>query len=413
MFAAVHGDIKALAIFSQKVKATLRREAIFKDCIEAGIPLHELLYRLLLLRLEPSSLVATHLKPVWEEESWRMTHFADTDAMMRFFIRHCLDKTALADAEQAFGQFRRRPSESGIALVIRLREAYDTASLAYDFTERFPEHILPEILVRSLDLTLINRVTDGLSKSCRPWRRNKLERENRTSPDQVRMILTKVQQEIDNQLSLWPRTTRPSGVTFQSTTPPRQRPRWGRPTPPPNRSETAYAALDTNEEYEYEAEWYDDGTDTLHAIGGPPNRPPPPSRPPMGIVGPPVPPASRFPRGPAGPRPPTPAGPRPSTPNERFDDSQRGRFTFGSPNYSGCHNCGDKQHMSKNCSMPLAQKLAALVESTTGWPTEVCESLLEQGFPSCLEECYEDPDAIKQYCLSVMEAATTPDVTNN
>ncbi len=89
---------------------------------------------------------------------------------MNFFIRHLLDKTALCDAELAFNGFKRQAGETGIQLVIRIREVYETASLDANFPERVPEHLLPKRLVKSLDSLLQTRVVDGLSKSCRPWR---------------------------------------------------------------------------------------------------------------------------------------------------------------------------------------------------------------------------------------------------
>jgi hypothetical protein len=409
MFAGKHGDIKALASFIVSVKNALRREELFADCISAGIPLAKLLHRLLVLRLEPSSVIMSHLKPVWDQETWRAKNFADLGSLMRFLIRNLLDKTALGDAEVEFTSFRRHPGpgETGIELVIRLRETYETASLAEDFPERIPEHMLPERLVRSLDNLLQNRVTDGLSKSCRPWRRDKLERENRTSPDQVRMILTKVQQEIDTPLSLWPRATRPASVSFKNTSTARtgaplgqafpnsspRRSRWGRSTLFPRKSETAFSMQDDIEEKEYELETVEMDGDQLQSIGNMPRRPLTPSKPPVGLLGPPVPPASHYPRAPLGPRPSLTSGPRPSPP---LDDSQRGRFTLGDPNYSGCHNCGDKQHMSRGCALPLSQKLAALLESHTGWPTDDVQSFLEQGFPAALEERWDDPEQIRQ-----------------
>jgi len=398
MFAGKHGDIKALASFNVSVRDALRREELFVDCVAAGIPLAELLHRLLVLRLEPSSVIMSHLKPVWDQESWKAKHFADLECLMRFLIKNLLDRTALGDAEVEFTSFRRHPGESGIELVIRLRETYGTASLAEDFPDRTPEHMLPERLVQSLDTVLQNRVTDGLNKSCRPWRRDKLERENRTSPDQVRMILTKVQQEIDTQLSLWPRATRPASVSFKSASmvrtgaPPGQafqssspgRSRWGQSAPFPRKLEAAFSMQDDTEETEYELETVEVDGDQLHSIGNMPRRPLTPSKPPVGLLGPPVPPASRYPRAPLGLRPSPNPGSKPRPP---LDDAQRGRFTLGDPNYSGCHNCGDKQHMSRDCALPLSQKLAALVESHTGWPTDDVQSFLEQGFPAALEEC--------------------------
>jgi hypothetical protein len=95
MFAGKHGDIKALASFNVSVRDALRREELFVDCVAAGIPLAELLHRLLVLRLEPSSVIMSHLKPVWDQESWRAKHFADLECLMRFLIKNLLDKTAL------------------------------------------------------------------------------------------------------------------------------------------------------------------------------------------------------------------------------------------------------------------------------------------------------------------------------
>jgi hypothetical protein len=59
--------------------------------------------------------------------------------------------------------------------------------------------------------------------------------------------------------------------------------------------------------------------------------------------------------------------------------------------------------MSRECALPLSQKLAALVESHTGWPTDDVQSFLEQGFPAALEECWDDPEQIRQYYLAVTE----------
>jgi nitrogen-specific signal transduction histidine kinase len=64
--------------------------------------------------------------------------------------------------------------------------------------------------------------------------------------------------------------------------------------------------------------------------------------------------------------------------------------------------------MAKDCTLPLSQKLAALVSTHTSWPLEDVELLLEQGFPPSLEECWDDPDEIRQYCLSLVEQATAP-----
>ena len=410
MFAGKYGDIKALAKFGTDVKDALRREGLFEDCIEAGIPLSELLHRLLVLRLEPASVIARHLKPVWDKEDWRAKHFGDLGCMMRFLIRNLLDKTALSDAEVAFTSFRRLAGESAIELLIRLRETYETACLEEDFPIRIPEHMLPERMVRSLDNQLQIRVIDGLGKSCRPWRREKLEKEKRTSPDQIRMILTKVQQEIDTQLAVWNRVVRPGGVSFKDTPANTSsgKPftnRWGR-TPYPKRSETAYPLQDETMDTDCEYEPSDEDTEKLRTVGGPPPRKPfvpfkpfTPGKPPVGLLGPPVPEFSRYPRGPPGPRPPTPNS-RPRTPP---DESKRGRYTLGDVNYSGCHNCGDKQHMARDCTKPLSQKLAALVQSHTGWPDEDVQSLLEQGLPTSLEEYWDNPEEIRQYCLEISE----------
>ena len=396
VYSGAYDDITAMASFSQKVKDALLREAILNDCVNAGIPLSELLLRLLILRIEPGSLALSHLQPVWHVAEWKRKHLADQNSMMQFLMKHCLHKTALADAERAYHAFRRKMSESGVELILRLRIVYNTASLSPEFARRVPDYTLPEILVRALDEALHVRVVDGLRKSYVIWRREKLEKHGRTTPDMVRETLMKIQEEIDTQLQLMPRPPRVTpAVSFQPSS---LRPRlpFARRTPAPRRSETAYAAQAADGEQESSPPEEDD--DYLRAIGG---RAPPPTRPAVGSLGPPVPATSRFPpstRGPVGPR----QTPYPRPP---IDESRQGRFTMGHANYGGCHNCGAKDHMARDCSKPMQERLRALVHQEYDWSLDDAEAMLEQGLPECLEHFWVDPDVILDYCQRISSEA--------
>lgn len=205
MYTSMFDDIQTMASFNQKVKDALDFNAcLFNGCIEAGIPLSELLYRLLILRLEPALLAHAHdLQPVWHVVEWRCKHLADQDAMMRVLMKHFRHEYALIEAERAYASFRRKTSESGIELHNRLQEVYNMACLCPEFAQRFPEYTLPEVLVLSLDEMLHLRVARGLKQLHRAWRREKpREKRNRISPYQVLTTLTKIQQEIDTQLML-------------------------------------------------------------------------------------------------------------------------------------------------------------------------------------------------------------------
>jgi len=204
MYTGMFEDIQAMATFNQKVKDALNfNTCIFNGCIKAGIPLAELLYRLFILRLEPVLLAHSHdLQPVWHVVEWRHKHLADQDAMMRFLMKHFLHEYALIEAERAYHLFRRKTSESGIELINRLREVYNTACLSPGFAQRVPEYTLPEHLVSSLDELLHDRVVYGLKQLHRAWRRVKLVKQDRISPYQVVTTLTKIMHEIDTQLML-------------------------------------------------------------------------------------------------------------------------------------------------------------------------------------------------------------------
>jgi hypothetical protein len=361
-------------------------------------------------------LAYTHLQPEWHLVEWRRKHLASQDTMMHFLMKHCLQKTALAEAERAYHSFRRKMSESGVELIMRLRTVYNTACLSRDFANRVPEYTMPEMLVRSLDEALSVRLVDGLQKRYIVWRREKLERQGRISPDVIRGIVMKIQAELDTQITLMARTPRapPPSVTFQPSA--GRRPPFSRHTPVPRRSETAYAVND--EEWAHdEQEWGlpfggGDGGDAVLALGGRPNAPPP-SRPPIGSMGPPVPESSRFPptnprfppnRGAPGPRQQSgsrqPSGSRPLP-----DESRQGRFTMGHANYGGCHNCGDKAHMARDCPKPAQQRLLALVSQTEDWALEDAEAFLEQGLPECLDHYWTDPQVIMDYCQQVSDTA--------
>jgi hypothetical protein len=300
----------------------------------------------------------------------------------------------LADAERAYHMFKRKMSESSIDLILRLRTVYTTACLASSFAGRYPEHTLPETLVRSLDDSLHFKVVDGLKKQYLLWPREKLEKHSRTSPDSIRSILTKIATEIYNQLQMAkpPRVT--TAVSFQPQTLGRRLP-FGRRPGVGRRSELAYAAHQPSDDPDTTP--LQDETDALRALTG---RVPTPSRPPVGILGPTVPSASRFPnesRYPAGSRPP-PSQRRPP------DESRQGRFTLGHANYGGCHNCGDKGHMAAECSKPIQAKLRALVDQSALWTMDDAEAFLEQGLPPCVDKYWEDPEDIMDYCQRAVDA---------
>lgn len=133
------------------MRDTIQQEGIFEDCVQSGIPRSKLLHRLLVLRLEPTALVYSHLTSLWHDVNWRKTRLADVPTIIKYLSRISLDKSALTKAERRYLAFKRHTSEGSIKLLIRLRVIYDTARLSPTFEHRLPEHTLPETLVRSLD----------------------------------------------------------------------------------------------------------------------------------------------------------------------------------------------------------------------------------------------------------------------
>jgi hypothetical protein len=238
-----------------------------------------------------------------------------------------------------------------------------------------PEYTIPEILVRSLDEALNVRLADRLRKVTYLWRREKLGRQGRTTPDQVRGIIMKIQAELDTQFTLMARQLRPPtpSVTFQPSA--GRRPPFTRLPPALKRSESAYVMHDSEAEQEWGMPFGGgDSGEAVLALGGRPPAPPA-GRPPVGSLGPPDPPSSRFSsssRGPVGPRRPPP------------DESRQGRFTMGHANHGGCHNCGDKDHMARDCPKPVQQRLLAVVSQTDDCRLDDAEAFLEQGVPEPL-----------------------------
>ena len=405
MYEGKYDDIESLAKFRQQVQDALLREGIFAGCVKVGIGFPDLLYRLLIVRIEPTSHMRSVLHPVWDGLNWRTKHLASTESMMSFLIKHCLNRQALANAERAYGQFNRKPSESAVQTVLRLRVTYNTACLCPEFPRRTPEHTLPETLVRGLDLDLHYRVIDGLKKLYTLWSREKLEKHGRISPEAVTSTLLKIQEEMDVQLHLLGRNSRTPTPAVSFQTPGNRLPfggrrlsPFGRRTPTPKRSETAYVTQDTgeevplckhNEETMYAA--IHDRDSRIPTRRHSPGRDRLPPREPVGKLGPSVPPSSRPPLGRGGP--PRPAGPRPLP-----DPSRQGRFTLGHENYGGCHNCGSKDHMAQACPEPPLNRIAALIQQEDDWTYDDAEAILEQGMPDCMKEYWPDTEEVYDYC---------------
>ena len=78
---------------------------------------------------------------------------------------------------------------------------------------------------------------------------------------------------------------------------------------------------------------------------------------------------------------------------------------MGHANYGGCHNCGDKDHMARDCPKPAQQRLLALVAQTEDWALDDAEAFLEQGLPECLDHYWTDPQVILDYCQQVSDGA--------
>jgi hypothetical protein len=346
-----------------------------------GLP--DLLYRLLIIRVNPLSHARSLLHPVWDGADWRTKHLATADSMMTFLMHHCLPRQALAEAERAYGQFQRKSSEGAVELLLRLRVVYNTASLAADFTRRIPEQTLPEMLVRGLDTDLHYRVVDGLKKGFVIWSRDKLDKYDRTSPESITKTLLKIQQEIDTQLHLTTRTPRSpaAGVSFQRPGSQRAAIPYGRRPASPGQPRTAYAAQVRDGSPASPG----DGQQSLRAVR---TRSPPPPRGPIGKLGPPVPHASR-------PPPQTRGGP------PKPDESRQGRFTLGHDNYGGCHNCGSKEHMARECTRPPSERIAALISQDCDWTPDDGEAILEQGMPECMQEHWQDTEAVYDYCAQL------------
>jgi hypothetical protein len=390
----VYNDTDALALFWQRVRDTMQRETIFEDCVKSGISRPELLHRLLILRLEPTSIVYAHLRPVWHCEEWRNSRLADVPTMIKFLSRVSLNKSALSEAERCYLNFRRHTSphpEGAVELLIRLRVVYDTACLSPTFENRLPEHTLPETLVRSLDENLHLRVCEGLDRKWLAWRREKMERQERTSPEQVVRTLTKIQQEISTQLQLLKSTT-------QRPLPRYQPPMNGTRRPNPFRRQIPAALVMTEGQENENVEDPDDQTyldDALYALGYEPSngiRSPPIAKPPIGSLGPRVPPTAR--------RTMLTNGSSPDTRQLR-DTAKRGQYTLGDPNYTGCHNCADKGHMARDCPKPIQDRIAALVAHET-WNTSDALAFIAQGMPKDLEQLW-DPEEVRLYCLELLK----------
>ena len=384
----VYNDTDALALFWQRVRDTMQRETIFEDCIQSGLPRPELLHRLLVLRLEPTSLVYSHLKPLWHDAGWRNARLADIPTMIKYLSRISLDKAALTKAERLYLAFKRRAGEGSIELLIRLRVVYDTARLSPTFEYRLPEHTLPETLVRSLDDDLHLLVCEGLDRKWLAWKREKMERQKRVSPEQILRALTKIQQEIEIQLQILKAITR-------AQPPPRyQPPMDGMRRPNPfKRRPPAVLSMSGNEDSErLKDPGETESDDGLYSLGPPKTQSPPTARPPIGSLGPRVPPTARR-------TPHTSNGP--SADNRRpREPAVRGQYTLGDPNYKGCHNCSDKGHMMRDCPKPAQDRVAALVAHET-WDTRDAFAFIAQGMPMDLEQLW-DPEEVRLYCLELI-----------
>eukprot|EP00959_Pyramimonas_sp_CCMP1952_P453536 9468386-Pyramimonas_sp.AAC.1 len=70
------------------------------------------------------------------------------------------------------------------------------------------------------------------------------------------------------------------------------------------------------------------------------------------------------------------------------------RHVPGNPVYSGCYNCGDKQHLARDCPAPLKERVYLIEEDPNSLDDyeEACMCAM-QGVHPDLEEPFSDTEA--------------------
>ena len=65
--------------------------------------------------------------------------------------------------------------------------------------------------------------------------------------------------------------------------------------------------------------------------------------------------------------------------------------------------------MARECSQPPSNRIAALISQEVDWTYEDGEAILEQGMPECMQEYWQDTEAVYDYCQQLTSPQSDDD----
>jgi hypothetical protein len=57
--------------------------------------------------------------------------------------------------------------------------------------------------------------------------------------------------------------------------------------------------------------------------------------------------------------------------------------------------------MARECTRPPSERIAALISQDCDWTPDDGEAILEQGMPECMQEHWQDTEAVYDYCAQL------------
>ena len=388
-----YDKLEPLSEFLYELRDILQNNPTVDGAISAGIEESRVIHAAVEMKLQgiKSSYVWYKLHPLMLNGGWR-TNFASVPVLSKHLGRECLKRETVQMAAITYREMSFKLSDTPAIFAVKMIKQHATASMDAEFQRRHPFYGVPADFVNALPPQLKILLKNGLRYAKVRWQSRHLEAAGVTQAVEIQRVLTKVCEELDTQLAL---QNALRGERKHMVSPKEDNSGNGR-----RRSfwRPKVNALVMGEENPEEAEVLAKGPGTTPASAQSPGSARVTARP-IGPIGPSVPAGSRrFVRfaqrktdvARSDPR----AQTRWSARKLISEGDNRMKHVPGNPVYSGCYNCGDKQHLARDCPAPLKERVYLIEEDPNSLDDyeEACMYAM-QGIHPDLEEPFSDTEA--------------------
>ena len=132
---------------------------------------------------------------------WRH-NFSTVPALAKHLGKECLKRETVQKAAIQYRAMTYKRGEPPSSFAVRLVKQHATASMDAEFQRRHPFYGVPSDFVNALDPHLKTLLTNGLRYTRIRWESRHLQAAGMTHPREVQSVLTKVCDELDNQLDI-------------------------------------------------------------------------------------------------------------------------------------------------------------------------------------------------------------------